>query len=57
MGLKKTQERCFICDELTGRAGIADDSIYLINTKTKNDEGPFCEGCCNECLESGSHME
>ena len=34
-----TLERCFRCDEPTGRAGKGDDSMYL------NDEGPYCEEC------------
>jgi len=33
-------ERCVDCDEPTGRAGIADDSIYC-----NCGEGPFCVEC------------
>ena len=35
-------ERCCDCDEPTGRAGRADDSLYW------SDEGPFCPACYNE---------
>ena len=35
-------ERCFICDDPTGRAGKGEDSIYL------GDHGPLCEGCYDE---------
>lgn len=37
-------ERCVICDEPTGRAGRADDSIYC----PECNNGPFCESCCYE---------
>jgi len=36
-----TLEHCFICDEETGRAGRAEDSIYCCDC----DLGPFCEHC------------
>ena len=34
-----TLERCFICDEPTGKAGRFDDSLYC----DLCGEGPFCE--------------
>lgn len=33
-------EHCCACDEPTGRAGAADDSLY-----TNSDYGPFCYSC------------
>lgn len=33
-------ERCFICDEPTGRSGRRDDSIYDLRGN-----GPYCENC------------
>ncbi len=33
-------EHCFFCDNLTGRAGAGDGSIY-----TDEGTGPFCEDC------------
>jgi hypothetical protein len=35
-----TIERCFKCDEPTGRAGIGEDSLY-----DDSGAGPFCEAC------------
>jgi len=32
-------EYCFVCGEPTGRAGRADDSLYI------GDQGPYCEEC------------
>lgn len=32
-------ERCIRCEELTGRAGVGEDSLYF------GDVGPFCEVC------------
>lgn len=34
-------ELCCECEQLTGRAGRADDSLYI------NDEGPYCVECFN----------
>jgi len=36
-----TEERCFICDSATGRAGQSDDSLFT------QDLGPFCSDCWN----------
>ncbi len=36
---RQTSERCCECDENTGRAGRADDSLYI------DDTGPYCEEC------------
>jgi len=33
-------ERCCKCDDATGRAGKADDSLYR-----DDGTGPYCEGC------------
>lgn len=46
-------EYCCICDEPTGRAGKAEDSLYL-----ETDEGPFCLECweemrCSSCNGEG----
>lgn len=35
-------ETCIKCDEATGRAGRADDSLYI------DDDGPFCWDCFKE---------
>ena len=32
-------EKCCVCDSETGRAGAAEDSLYV------NDNGPLCEDC------------
>ena len=40
------EEHCCQCDEPTGRAGRADDSLYCC------DLGPFCEECYNEHLKT-----
>ena len=40
----KRYEHCFVCDDLTGKAGRADDSLYI------NSVGPFCENCYDERL-------
>lgn len=34
-------ERCFICQEPTGKAGASEDSIY----SDSGDLGPFCQSC------------
>ena len=36
---QRPEERCFVCDEPTGRAGRSDDSIYWADT------GPWCLSC------------
>ena len=36
-------ERCYDCDEPTGRAGRGDDSLYCEYC----DKGPFCPDCFN----------
>lgn len=41
-------ERCFRCDQETGRAGKADDSLY-----TPEGWGPFCEDCWDELTPDG----
>jgi len=44
-------ERCCLCDDPTGRAGVADDSIYVTLVATlfgveKGDPvGPLCLAC------------
>ena len=38
-----TLEYCCECDQPTGRAGRADDSLF-----TEDDEGPFCGACWEE---------
>jgi hypothetical protein len=35
-----SEEICFICGDPTGKAGIADDSLY-----TDIGDGPYCEEC------------
>ena len=32
-------ELCVLCDAPTGRAGRAEDSLYI------DDDGPYCEEC------------
>lgn len=38
------EEECIDCREATGRAGTADDSLYL------DDHGPLCEDCLDDRL-------
>lgn len=33
-------EKCFVCDDETGRAGKGEDSLY-----DENDLGPYCPRC------------
>ena len=40
----KGLERCYACDEPTGRAGRADDSLFCAEC----DAGPFCEECWDQ---------
>ena len=40
-------EYCIKCDQPTGRAGAADDSIYL-----EDGTGPLCEECYAKAQES-----
>ena len=46
-----TKEKCTICDEETGRAGISEDSLYpelagnYFTLKKGDIEGPLCETC------------
>lgn len=42
--MSKRLEHCSVCDEPTGRAGIADDSIYWEGI------GPLCEACNDQLL-------
>lgn len=42
--MSKRIERCFLCDEPTGRAGKAEDSLY----KWDDGSGPYCELCWEE---------
>ena len=39
-------EYCCWCEEPTGRAGLADDSLYL------EDDGPYCRECYEEKIEN-----
>jgi hypothetical protein len=34
-------EHCYLCDELTSKAGAADDSVYCDECGA----GPFCDEC------------
>jgi hypothetical protein len=38
------EEHCCNCDDPTGRAGRADDSLY-INDIEGNESGPYCPDC------------
>jgi len=42
MGEMLEIERCFLCDEPTGKAGRLDDSLY-----DEDGYGPYCEECFN----------
>ena len=44
-------ELCISCDELTGRAGKGEDSLYR-----EDDTGPFCEDCF-DTLQQGESVE
>jgi hypothetical protein len=46
-----SEERCCLCDELTGRAGRADDSLYLDTPSAEL--GPLCEECYGALDRSG----
>ena len=35
-------ELCCVCGEATGRAGKAEDSLYI------DEDGPFCEECYDD---------
>lgn len=37
-------EYCVICDDPTGRAGRAEDSLYIQHAD-ESETGPLCEGC------------
>lgn len=41
-------EECFICDDLTGRAGQGEDSLYC----DECDKGPYCPECFKKHHES-----
>ena len=41
-------EECFICNELTGRAGAGEDSLYC----DECDKGPYCPDCFRKHHES-----
>ena len=43
-------EYCDMCDEETGRAGIADDSLYT------DDGGPYCEACYERLCRASTWM-
>lgn len=43
-----SEERCFICDAATGKAGAGDGSIY----DDCRGDGPYCEDCFCEHLDS-----
>lgn len=45
--MRSAADRCCKCDELTGRAGKGDDSIYA-----EDGEGPFCVRCHREYCEN-----
>ena len=49
----KTIETCCVCDEPTGRAGRADDSLYC----DECDVGPFCEECWDDHHKDYNHGE
>lgn len=42
-----TLEECSICGEYTGRAGIAEDSLY-----DDDGGGPYCKDCWHAALEA-----
>ena len=44
-------EYCCWCDCPTGRAGVADDSLFI------EDDGPFCRACFDEKMENAVRNE
>lgn len=44
-------EYCIKCDQPTGRAGRAEDSLYCDNPDC--DKGPYCEDCYTTDEEGG----
>jgi len=51
--MAKKYERCCHCDDLTGRAGVHDDSIYLTMKADGEYKGPFCEDCRDQLIADG----
>jgi hypothetical protein len=45
-------ECCFICDDLTGRAGEGEDSLYC----DECDKGPYCSNCFRKHHESDAKV-
>lgn len=41
-------EYCCACGEPTGRAGAAEDSLYIDDSF--GDDGPFCEDCYKDAI-------
>ena len=56
---KQRSERCEICGALTGRAGRAEDSIFVIlqcnfsGLKEKDELGPLCQECLDAMVQLG----
>jgi len=48
------EERCCECDDLTGRAGRCDDSLYAARNDTKDEIGPLCHECFQKLLDAGT---
>ena len=46
-------EHCSICDDLTGRAGRADDSLYAERLDGTGEVGPLCYECFQQLVEAG----
>lgn len=42
------RERCSVCDELTGRAGRGEDSLFWPADGDDLSGGPLCESCFHE---------
>ncbi|MCG8429726.1 MAG: hypothetical protein MJA29_00930, partial [Candidatus Omnitrophica bacterium] len=58
-GDNQMEERCNLCDELTGRAGRSDDSIYyelkerFLSFRPGDEVGP----CCSECASALEQLD
>ena len=44
--MMEIQEKCCVCDSDTGRAGLADNSLYI------DCDGPFCYDCYAQLIQT-----
>lgn len=51
--MTQSLERCYVCDDPTGRAGRNEDSIYVIRQVDDEEVGPLCPDCYREWMDKG----